>query len=287
MAVFSSNVCNISLIVCSCNMQPHVNTAATNMCTTISMPVISQITALNFITITNNMPGPNDPICALMTINGHRVTAVIDSGASHSFMDSSIVDLSQASANAISITCSQPDSQSIILGHDFMHKSGMAVKEHIHKHILEAIKKYLQENETSLTGPSCILPEVFLHLDTGDHPPVFRHQYPILHHLMLIINLQVAELLHTSVFMLASLDSPWNSLLTVMPKKDADSNITHIISKVQGFFITSALDLIWSYMQCPSAPKDCVKTSFTSNGHCYMLSPFLASKSLHNTSSTS
>ncbi|KAL6057331.1 hypothetical protein QOT17_008184 [Balamuthia mandrillaris] len=30
--------------------------------------------ALNSITVTDNMPGPNDPICAPMTINSHRVT---------------------------------------------------------------------------------------------------------------------------------------------------------------------------------------------------------------------
>ncbi|KAL6067881.1 hypothetical protein QOT17_008566 [Balamuthia mandrillaris] len=92
-------------------MQPHVNTAASNMCTTTSMPVVSSSCslnsmastqqqsntpaptieqqdsiineeeydefyesqqALNSITITNNMPRPNDPICALMIITDHH-----------------------------------------------------------------------------------------------------------------------------------------------------------------------------------------------------------------------
>ncbi|KAL6043474.1 hypothetical protein QOT17_023874 [Balamuthia mandrillaris] len=119
--------------------------------------------ALNSITITDNMPGPNDPICALMTINGCHVTAVIDSGASHSFMDPSIVDLVCAKTKQANYmvklghcettaTCAaeteplaigfskrrfhhmfsvlpQPDGQSIILGRDFMHKSGMGITD--------------------------------------------------------------------------------------------------------------------------------------------------------------
>ncbi|KAL6046886.1 hypothetical protein QOT17_021949 [Balamuthia mandrillaris] len=185
--------------------------------------------ALNSITIMDDLPRPNDPICALMTINGRRVTAVIDSGTSHSFMDPSIVDLVHAKTkqanytvklghHETTATCvvkteplaigfSKHHGQSIILGHDFMRKSGMgitdipidypeeplprskdhditrrqhqrlvkAVKEHIRKCILEAIEKYLQENEALLTGPSCTLPEAVLHLDTGDHPSVFCH----------------------------------------------------------------------------------------------------------------
>ncbi|KAL6047047.1 hypothetical protein QOT17_021864 [Balamuthia mandrillaris] len=119
--------------------------------------------ALNSITITDDMPGPNDPICAPMTINGRHVTAVIDSGASHSFMDPSIVDLVCAKTKQANYTvklghretaatCAaeteplaigfgehrfhhmfsvlpQPDGQSIILGHNFMHKSGMGITD--------------------------------------------------------------------------------------------------------------------------------------------------------------
>ncbi|KAL6047500.1 hypothetical protein QOT17_021607 [Balamuthia mandrillaris] len=119
--------------------------------------------ALNSITIIDDMPGPNDPICALMTINGHHVTAVIDSGASHSFMDPSIVDLVRAKTKQANYTvklghcettatCAaemeplaigfserrfhhmfsvlpQPDHQLIILGCDFMRKSDMGITD--------------------------------------------------------------------------------------------------------------------------------------------------------------
>ncbi|KAL6052043.1 hypothetical protein QOT17_018830 [Balamuthia mandrillaris] len=119
--------------------------------------------ALNSITVTNDMPGPNDPICTLMTINGCCVTAVIDSGTSHSFMDPSIIDLVHAKTKQANYMVKlghhetiatyatkteplaigfgkhyfhhmfsilpQPDSQSIILGRDFMHKSSMGITD--------------------------------------------------------------------------------------------------------------------------------------------------------------
>ncbi|KAL6041315.1 hypothetical protein QOT17_024989 [Balamuthia mandrillaris] len=112
----------------------------------------------NITTVTDNMPGPNDPICAPMTINGLRVTTVIDSGAIHFGMDPSIVDLvwaktKQSNSNTMkpllhatkteplaigfSKHCfhymfsmlPQPDGQSIILGCDFMCKSGMGITD--------------------------------------------------------------------------------------------------------------------------------------------------------------
>ncbi|KAL6076819.1 hypothetical protein QOT17_002524 [Balamuthia mandrillaris] len=94
---------------------------------------------------------------------------------------------------------------------------------------------------------------------TPDPTLVFRHQYPIPYHLMLIINLQAVKWLHTGVIVLTPPDSPWNSPLTIVPKKDADGNPVVITSKVQGFFIASALDLIWSYIQCSIAPENCIK----------------------------
>ncbi|KAL6043844.1 hypothetical protein QOT17_023633 [Balamuthia mandrillaris] len=156
----------------------------------------------------------------------------------------------------------QPNDQLIILGHDFIHKS--AVEEHLHKHILKVvIKKYLQENEALLIGPFCTFPEAVLHLNTGDHPPVF---------LSPILFSTVANWLCTGIIVLVPPDSPWNSPLTIV---DANSDFTQghvnpyllnkflldltysipticsIISKVQGYFITSILDLNWTYMQCP------------------------------------
>ncbi|KAL6058825.1 hypothetical protein QOT17_014621 [Balamuthia mandrillaris] len=117
--------------------------------------------ALNLITIIDDLSGPNNPICAPMTINGHCVTAVIDFGTSHSFMDPSIIDLVCAKTkqanytvklghHETTATCAaemeplavgfdehcfhhmfsilpQPDGQLIILGCDFMSKSGMGI----------------------------------------------------------------------------------------------------------------------------------------------------------------
>ncbi|KAL6057335.1 hypothetical protein QOT17_008180 [Balamuthia mandrillaris] len=119
--------------------------------------------ALNSITITDDMPRPNNPICTPMTINSCCVTAVIDSGTSHSFMDPSIVDLVRAKTKQANYTvklrhcettatCAsemeslaigfsdccfhhmfsilpQPDGQLIILGYNFMHKSGMGITD--------------------------------------------------------------------------------------------------------------------------------------------------------------
>ncbi|KAL6064577.1 hypothetical protein QOT17_010782 [Balamuthia mandrillaris] len=92
--------------------------------------------ALNLITIRDDLPGPNDPICALMTINGRHVTAVIDSGASHSFMDPSIIDLVCAKTKQANYTvklrhCETTATygQSIILGCNFMYKSSMGISD--------------------------------------------------------------------------------------------------------------------------------------------------------------
>ncbi|KAL6040449.1 hypothetical protein QOT17_025387 [Balamuthia mandrillaris] len=237
------------------------------------------------------MPGPNDPICTLMTIKGCYVTMIIDPGASHSFMDSSIIDLVHAKTKQANytvklehhetITTCASEMEPLATGfgkcrfhyifstrclawalltslsitlrnhypaprittsqHQHQHLVN-AVKEHICKHILETIKKYRQENKALPTGPFCTLPEAILHLDTRDHPLVFRHQYSILHHIMIIIDLQVAE-------------CPWNSSLIIIPKKDADGNITQWHCKAS----SSLLHLhLTSFGLICNSPKDCI-----------------------------
>ncbi|KAL6052425.1 hypothetical protein QOT17_018585 [Balamuthia mandrillaris] len=67
-------------------------------------PALSSAPTTRNPTSTLSQQTPNDPICAPMTINGRRVTAVIDSGASHSFMDPSIVDLVRAKTKQANYT---------------------------------------------------------------------------------------------------------------------------------------------------------------------------------------
>ncbi|KAL6064578.1 hypothetical protein QOT17_010783 [Balamuthia mandrillaris] len=58
---------------------------------------------------------------------------------------------------------------------------------------------------------------------------------------MLIIDLQVVEWLHTSIIILIPSNSPWKSPLTIIPKKNADSNITQWCVCIDPCRHTSAL----------------------------------------------
>jgi hypothetical protein len=91
-------------------------------------------------------------------------------------------------------------------------------------------------------------------------------------------------------------DSPWNSPITVAPKKDALGNkidvrvcldprhlnnivedeaypipiIKSLFEKLNGFSVASSLDLMWSYHQFPIHAPHRIKTTFTWNGVRYM-----------------
>jgi hypothetical protein len=110
------------------------------------------------------------------------------------------------------------------------------------------------------------------------------------------VDAQVEKWLRLGITMHAPPDSPWNSPLTVAPKKDALGNkvdvrvcldprhlnnivedeaypipiIKQLFEKLNGFAVASSLDLMWSYHQFPVHPPHRIKTTFTWNGIRYM-----------------
>ncbi|KAL6053542.1 hypothetical protein QOT17_017924 [Balamuthia mandrillaris] len=212
------------------------------------------------------MPSPNNPICALMTRNRCHVTVVIDSSASQSFMDLSIIDLvcvktKQANYTIklehqeTTTTCAA-EMKPLAIGfgeHHFhyMFSHGVtdipidhpeepllhskdhitwcqhqrlvkAVKEHICKHILKAIEKYLQENKVLPTIPfpwtshtqfllfialSSKLHQNYIHMEQLSMAQHFQH-------LMDVITAAIAEFTSHYINNLVSFPKVWKNLLS-------------------------------------------------------------------------
>ncbi|KAL6045435.1 hypothetical protein QOT17_022787 [Balamuthia mandrillaris] len=59
--------------------------------------------------------------------------------------------------------------------------------------ILDGIHDLLVINQQLPVGPSSSAPEAVLRLDTGDHPPIFRYQYPLPQALHVAVDEQIAS----------------------------------------------------------------------------------------------
>ncbi|KAL6050009.1 Retrovirus-related Pol polyprotein from transposon 297 [Balamuthia mandrillaris] len=183
------------------------------------------------------------PIMVPATLNKQRVMALLDTGASSSFVDPSLMeqfwlkttntqqdvvlgDDSSAAVSAIAshvrVVCGTrkffhnflvlklSGSTQVIFGRDILDRIGIGLfgipvrfpgpkpsvpddkniassdkyvesplPPELQKAIVDRIKDLLEENSRIPQGPSCPLPEGTIRLDTGDHPPIFKHQYPI------------------------------------------------------------------------------------------------------------
>ncbi|KAL6042620.1 hypothetical protein QOT17_024343 [Balamuthia mandrillaris] len=230
----------------------------------------------------NPSPAPvAAPIMVPATLNKQRVMALLDTGASSSFVDPSLVeqfhlkmtrtqqdvvlgDDSSASVSAVAshirVACgtwkffhnflvlklsdildrigiglfgipvrfpgpkpSAPDDKNVASSDKYVESP---LPPELQKAIVDCIKDLLEENSRIPQGPSCPLPEGTIHLDTGDHPLIFKHQYPLPEVWHSSINEQLEEWYHHKVIVDAPMDSPWNSPILCVPKKDANSNWT-------------------------------------------------------------
>ena len=162
--------------------------------------------------------------------------------------------------------------------------------------INQGIKPALESNKQLIRAYLCTLPYGEIFLDTGDAAPVNRRQYPIPIKMKKAVKDKIESWLDIGTISKAPIESPWNSPLIAVPKKDDSGNYTgvrlcldtrglnsilqdvqytlplvkEIFDKISGFKIASRLDLADSFNQLPLNGKDRIKTTFTFEGKRYM-----------------
>lgn len=147
----------------------------------------------------------------------------------------------------------------------------------------------IDENQRIPLNSFCNLPEAVMHIHTGDHPPIWRRQYPVANKLQPAVQSQIQEWIDNGKVTDAPVGCPYNNPLLVVPKKDLDGNWTKVrvcedprainqqtkpdrfplplIQDIFRFFgscaIFSTIDLEQAYLQLPIFPAHRMKTAFT------------------------
>jgi len=154
-----------------------------------------------------------------------------------------------------------------------------------HPSLLEAIER----NQATSLSAFCNIPEAVVRLDTGDHPAIYRRQYPIPDSLQEATDAQMQEWITAGKVTDAPVGCQYNNPLLVVPKKDLSGNWTKVricidpralnkqlqpdkyplplVKDVFTFFakcsIFSVIDLEQAYLQLPILPEHRQKTAFT------------------------
>jgi hypothetical protein len=165
--------------------------------------------------------------------------------------------------------------------------------------LMQTLFTPLHLSETYLTNINlppdafATIAEAELKLDTGLAEPVFRPPYRCPDKLMHLVDARIKEDLERGVIAQAPRDSPWNSPLCVVPKKDANGRINpdapsvrvcidtrglnelmkdrtlrvplinDLFRRTQGFRVATALDLKDGYYNIKIAEEDQIKLTFT------------------------
>ncbi|KAH6586772.1 hypothetical protein BASA61_006449 [Batrachochytrium salamandrivorans] len=87
-----------------------------------------------------------------------------------------------------------------------------------HHELTEAI----QRNQASRQTPFAMFPVAVVRLETGDHPPVYRRQYPIPFNVHDQVKEQIEEWVQTGKVTDAPIGCQYNNPLLVVPKKDLE-----------------------------------------------------------------
>jgi len=157
------------------------------------------------------------------------------------------------------------------------------------------VKASIQRNTSIPPNARCSLKEAMVTLNTGDAPPVYTRQYPVPKAFHPHVDNQITNWLGLGVIVPAPDNSPYNSPLLCVAKKDAQglptsirvvidpqplnkqlpdddfplANIKEIFADMAGASIFSTIDLHSAYHQLPIKPADQVKTTFTWNSRRY------------------
>ena len=154
-----------------------------------------------------------------------------------------------------------------------------------------AIQPLILANKQIPKTSFCTLPESVVHLDTGDHKPVYRRQYPIAQTLQPVLQETIDQWLQDGTIEPRPAHEPseWNSPITFAPKKDAHGNYTgkrpcldprhinrlihddrhplplirDIFNSLDGATVFSTLDLKSAFHRFEIHPNDRHKTTFT------------------------
>ncbi|KAL6069189.1 hypothetical protein QOT17_007726 [Balamuthia mandrillaris] len=160
---------------------------------------------------------------------------------------------------------SAPDNKNIASSDKYVESP---LPPELQKAIVDRIKDLLEENSVFLK----VLPVRFQKGQSYPIPEVWHSS----------INEQLEEWYRHKVIVDAPMDSPWNSTILCVPKKDANGNWTSasinsiivdihfhipsilaVIEYILGFHITSSLDLVWSFMQLLIFVPHQIKLTFT------------------------
>ncbi|KAH9271126.1 hypothetical protein BASA83_006670 [Batrachochytrium salamandrivorans] len=154
-----------------------------------------------------------------------------------------------------------------------------------HHELTEAI----QRNQAIPSNSFCNVPVAVVRLETGDHPPVYRRQYPIPFNVHGQVKEQIEEWVQTGKVTDAPIGCQYNNPLLVVPKKDLEGKLSKVrvcidprqlnkqlqadrfplplIKDIFSFFanskIFSTIDLEQAYLQLPILPQHQPKTAFT------------------------
>ena len=109
---------------------------------------------------------------------------------------------------------STPDARPVVVTPD-------PALENLRIQLLKILKPDLIQNDAIPVGSFCNHPSAVITLDTGSAVPVNRRQYPIPFRLQAVVDAQVQSWLDDGIIEKAPLDTPWNSPLLCVPKKDA------------------------------------------------------------------
>ncbi|KAH6567271.1 hypothetical protein BASA62_006200 [Batrachochytrium salamandrivorans] len=151
------------------------------------------------------------------------------------------------------------------------------------------LTKAIQRNQAIPSNSFCNVPVAVVRLETGDHPPVYRRQYPIPFNVHDQVKEQIEEWVQTGKVTDAPIGCQYNNPLLVVPKKDLEGKLSKVrvcidprqlnkqlqadrfplplIKDIFSFFansnIFSTIDLEQAYLQLPILPQHQPKTAFT------------------------
>ncbi|KAH9263602.1 hypothetical protein BASA83_012985 [Batrachochytrium salamandrivorans] len=220
-----------------------------------------------------------------------QLSAYIDSGASHSSVPQTLLQQIPHRKFTHKFEISDPPAGvQVIIGRDLFTLlgitiSGLPLPQPVNKPAEEELSTaYVHDRRRDRRSSSAVV-----RLETGDHPPVYRRQYPIPFNVHGQVKEQIEEWVQTGKVTDAPIGCQYNNPLLVVPKKDLEGKLSKVrvcidprqlnkqlqadrfplplIKDIFSFFanskIFSTIDLEQAYLQLPILPQHQPKTAFT------------------------
>ncbi|KAH9263152.1 hypothetical protein BASA83_013501 [Batrachochytrium salamandrivorans] len=111
------------------------------------------------------------------------------------------------------------------------------------------LTKAIQRNQAIPSNSFCNVPVAVVKLETGDHPPVYRRQYPIPFNIHDQVKEQIEEWVQTGKVTDAPIGYQYNNPLLVVPKKDLEGKLSkhrlNIFASILHFLWKNGLNINW------------------------------------------